>query len=93
MNQTHWFGSITKEREEIHKIGCLSQTMSSGGGGTSEVHSKFYKKKHNSEVWRFKVLGSLWKRAKSIQDLFLPTSCTAKYLSAPSELGDRTIQS
>ena len=67
--------------------------MSSGGDGIPEAHSKFYKKKHNSEVCRFKVLVSLWKRAKSIQDLILPTSCSVKYLSAPSELGDWTIQS
>ena len=65
------------------------QTMSSGG--VEPIPN--FTKKNNSEVRLFKALGSLWKRAKSTQDLFLPTSCTAKYLSTPPELGDRTIQS
>ena len=66
------------------------QTMSSGG---HETIPDFTKKKYNCRFKRFRVLGSLWKHARSIQDLFLPTPCAANYLPTPSELGYRSTQS
>ena len=62
-------------------------------GWDSRSPFQILQKKSTCRVRRFRVLGSLWKRARSKEDNFVLLLSAAKYFLTPSELRDSSIQS